>query len=337
MSTLLEVRNLTTSYKTSAGPIKAVDNISFTIAKGETVAIVGESGSGKSNAMLSVMRLIQPPGAITGGQILFDNCDLGTLSNRALGELRGNRLSMVFQDAMTALNPLLTVGKQITEILEQHLGFDRIAARSRATELLYMVGIPDPARLLQVYPHQLSGGMRQRVMIAMALSCEPDLLIADEPTTALDVTIQAQIVKLVKDLQQKMGMAVVWITHDLGVVASLADRVMVMYAGQIVESAPVAQLYRQPAHPYTAALLASLPRFDATGNGKLLAIDGTPPDALNPPKGCPFADRCTHVIDKCWEMNRPLVEIAPGHSSACWLVENEQIPDWNAAEEKQHD
>ncbi len=325
---LLDVRNLSVVYHTGTGPARAVDNVSFIVARSETVAIVGESGSGKSNAMLAVMRLIQAPGAISGSQIAFDGRDLLSLSEQEMRALRGNRLSMVFQDPMTALNPLFTIGRQVSDILRQHLGLSKQLAHERTVELLQRVGISDAARRLRDYPHQLSGGLRQRVMIAMALACEPELLIADEPTTALDVTIQAQIIELVKALQVELNTAVVWITHDLGVVASLADRVLVMYAGQIVESAPVERLYQFPAHPYTAGLLASLPRLDGSGRERLQSIEGVPPDALKTIPGCAFVERCQFAREQCHQQKPEPVTVAPGHHSACWLASADTTPPW---------
>ncbi len=325
---LLEVKGLTVAYDTAAGQSRAVDHISFSVARGEVVAIVGESGSGKSNAMLAVMRLIQAPGKVVEGEVLFDGRNLLQLSPSEMHTLRGNRFSMVFQDPMTALNPLLRVGDQVADILRQHIGLSRAEARGRSVELLQRVGIADAAHRLRDYPHQLSGGMRQRVMIAMALACDPELIIADEPTTALDVTIQAQIIQLVRTLQQQLGTAVVWITHDLGVVASLADRVIVMYAGGIVESAPVARLYQYPAHPYTAGLLASLPKLNASHKSRLQAIDGTPPNAIDMPQGCAFSDRCPYSVQKCRDQRPTLVTVAPGHESACWLVGSDAKPAW---------
>ena len=316
---LLEVRNLAVKFHTVDGVVNALNGISYSVDRGECLAIVGESGSGKSVGVLSILRLIpSPPGRITGGSILFRGTDLLTLDDRALRDIRGGAIAIIFQDPMTSLNPVMRVGTQIAESLMAHERLTRRQARSKAADLLALVGIPRPAERLGDYPHQFSGGMRQRVMIAMALSCSPQLIIADEPTTALDVTIQAQIVELVKKLQADLGTAVIWISHDLGVVARLADRVAVMYAGHIVEQAPVDELYARPAHPYTIGLLGSLPRLDAGGKKRLQAIGGLPPILLGDLRGCPFVPRCRFATDRCREQNPALAEVAPGHSVACW-------------------
>jgi len=324
MGNLLEVKNLVTKFYTQDGVVNAVNNISFELAEGETLGIVGESGSGKSVTMLSILRLIPtPPGKIVSGEVIFEDRDLLKLDEEEMRQVRGNRIAMIFQDPMTSLNPVLTINTQISEALQLHLQMDRAAARKRTIELLEMVGIPSAASRIDDYPHQFSGGMRQRVMIAMGLSCNPQLLIADEPTTALDVTIQAQIIELVKRLRRDIGMAVIWITHDLGVVAGLADRVIVMYAGYIVEKAPVKEIYANPRHPYTLGLLRSIPRLDETRKAKLTPIDGLPPDLIALPKGCPFAPRCNYVIDKCIEENPALmVTHSQRHLSACWRWED---------------
>ncbi|MCS7220213.1 MAG: ABC transporter ATP-binding protein [Anaerolineae bacterium] len=320
MGTLLEVKNLRTQFFTQDGVVHAVNGISYTLNEGETLAIVGESGCGKSVGVLSLIRLIpQPPGKIVDGEVWFDGRDLLRLSEDELRQVRGNRIAMIFQDPMTSLNPVLTIGQQIGEALQLHLGMSKQQARQRSIELLEMVGIPDAAKRIDDYPHQFSGGMRQRVMIAMGLSCNPQLLIADEPTTALDVTIQAQILDLVKRLKKEIGMAMIWITHDLGVVAGLAERVIVMYAGYIVEEAGVHDLYADPRHPYTLGLLRSIPRLDKGRQAKLQPIEGLPPDLIDPPKGCPFAPRCSYRIDRCWEENPPLETVARGHRVACWV------------------
>jgi oligopeptide transport system ATP-binding protein len=276
---------------------------------------------------MSLIRLIpQPPGKIVEGEVWFDGQDLVKLSEDELRHIRGNRIAMIFQDPMTSLNPVLTVGRQITESLELHLNMNKEQARKRAVELLQLVGIPGAEARLDDYPHQFSGGMRQRVMIAMGLSCDPQLLIADEPTTALDVTIQAQIVDLVNRLKQDLGMAIIWITHDLGVVAGMAQRVLVMYSGFIVEEANVDQIYAQPRHPYTLGLLRSIPRLDLGRQKRLVPIDGMPPDLLEAPKQCPFAPRCSFVIDKCWQANPPLELVSPNHKAACWVdISNIQV------------
>ena len=289
MANLLEVRDLRTQFFTQDGVVHAVNGISYDLEEGECLGIVGESGCGKSVSVLSVMRLIaDPPGKIVGGEVFFRGRDLRALSEDEMRYIRGAEIAMIFQEPMTSLNPVLTIGFQIVEALKLHQGMNTKEARNRAAELLEMVGIPEAADRLDDYPHQFSGGMRQRVMIAMALSCNPALLIADEPTTALDVTIQAQIVDLVKRLRDKLGMAVIWITHDLGVIARLAERVIVMYAGHIVETAAVEEVYAHPRHPYTLGLLGSLPRLDAEPGAKLYTIRGQPPDLISPRPGCPF-------------------------------------------------
>jgi len=324
MATLLEVRGLETRFFTQDGVVHAVNGISYHLDERDTLAIVGESGCGKSVGVMSLLRLIpQPPGKITGGEVLLgtgdDRKDLLKLSEDEIREVRGNRIAMIFQDPMVYLNPLLTIGFQISESLMLHLGMDKAAARKRSAELLEMTGVPRAAERLDDYPHQFSGGMRQRVMIAMGLSCKPEILIADEPTTALDVTIQAQITDLMKQLQREFGMAIIWITHDLGVVAGLANRVIVMYAGFIVEEAEVKTLYGTPLHPYTIGLLNSLPRLDVVRARRLVSVDGLPPDLIDLPKGCPFYARCTHALDKCATENPKLEPVAPGHKVACWV------------------
>jgi oligopeptide transport system ATP-binding protein len=320
MGRLLEVKGLRTQFFTQDGVVHAVNGISYHVDEGETLGIVGESGCGKTVNVLSVMRLIpQPPGKIVGGEAWFDGRDLLKISEEEMRQVRGNRISMIFQDPMTSLNPVLTIEQQVSEALMLHLGMDRKQARKRSIELLEMVGIPEAASRIDDYPHQFSGGMRQRVMIAMGLSCNPQLLIADEPTTALDVTIQAQILELVKQLKREIGMAVIWITHDLGVVAGLADRVNVMYAGYIIESGPVKDIYGDPRHPYTIGLLRSVPRLDESVKEKLIPIEGLPPDLIDPPPGCPFAPRCQYQIEKCLKENPPLETVARGHMVACWV------------------
>jgi oligopeptide transport system ATP-binding protein len=320
MAKLLEVKNLKTQFFTQDGVVHAVNGITYEVDQGETVAIVGESGSGKSVGVMSLIRLIpEPPGKIVDGEVWFDGQDLLKLNEEELRRIRGNRIAMIFQDPMTSLNPVLTIGRQITEAIELHLRLNRDEARKRAVELLELVGIPGASSRLDDYPHQFSGGMRQRVMIAMGLSCNPQLLIADEPTTALDVTIQAQIVDLVERLKEELGMAIIWITHDLGVVAGMADRVIVMYSGFIVEEADVDSLYAQPRHPYTLGLLRSIPRLDLGRQKRLIPIEGLPPDLLDPPSHCPFAPRCTFQMEKCWQENPPLMDVGAGHRSACWV------------------
>jgi oligopeptide transport system ATP-binding protein len=319
LSTLLDIRNLTTRFYTQDGVVKAVNGISYSIAPGATLGIVGESGCGKSVSMLSVMRLIpDPPGRVEAGEVFFNNRDLLKLSDDEMRRVRGAEIAMVFQDPMTSLNPVLTVGFQIGEALKLHQGVNDAQAKEQSAELLNLVGIPNATERLDDYPHQFSGGMRQRAMIAMGLSCNPQLLIADEPTTALDVTIQAQIIDLVKRLQEQLGMAVIWITHDLGVVARLTKRVVVMYAGYIIEDASVKELYGYPRHPYTIGLLGSLPRLDEAPGTKLVSIRGQPPDLVALPEGCPFAPRCTFVMDRCKQENPVLENVDPNHQVACW-------------------
>ncbi len=317
---ILEIKNLRTEFETQDGIVHAVNGISYNVHEGEAVGVVGESGCGKSVSMLSVMRLLPENFAhIKADAINFYGRNLLELSKDEMHNIRGSQIAMIFQDPMTSLNPVLTIGFQLKEPLKLHLGLSEEEATERAAELLKLVGIPEAENRLNDYPHQFSGGMRQRAMIAMALACNPKLLIADEPTTALDVTIQAQIVELVKRLREQFGMALIWITHDLGVVAGLAERILVMYAGYIVEDASVDELYANPLHPYTAALLRSLPKMDRDRAEKLETIEGLPPDLIALPKGCPFAARCKFAQDKCWAENPPLVERAPKHFVACWI------------------
>ncbi len=316
---ILEVENLRTEFRTEEGVVHAVNGISYQLSEGETLGIVGESGCGKSVSVLSIMRLLPSPPARITGSVRFKGTDLLTLSEAEMRKIRGAQIGMIFQDPLTSLNPVLTIGYQMIEPLQLHLGMDKEEARERAVELLEMVGIPAARNRLDDYPHQFSGGMRQRVMIAMALACNPALLIADEPTTALDVTIQAQIVDLMKRLRDEIGMSLIWITHDLGVVAGLAERVIVMYAGFIVEDALIDDLYENPRHPYTKALLNSLPRMDGSPGEKLETIEGLPPDLIALPKGCPFAARCKYAKPICFEQRPSLEEIAPGRRLACWV------------------
>lgn len=317
---LLEVKDLKTRFFTQDGVVHAVNGISYTLNEGETLGIVGESGCGKSVSVLSVMRLIpEPPGRIVGGEVLFEGQDLLKMSPNEIRRVRGNRVAMIFQDPMTSLNPVLTIGRQVSEALELHMGMDKAQARRRTIELLEMVGIPQAADRFDDYPHQFSGGMRQRVMIAMALSCNPQILIADEPTTALDVTIQAQIIDLVKRLRDEIGMAVIWITHDLGIIAGLAEKVIVMYAGYIVERAGVKDVYGDPRHPYTMGLLGSLPRLDEVRQERLTSIEGLPPDLIGLPLSCPFYPRCSYHIDRCQEDMPPLEPVGLDHEIACWV------------------
>ncbi len=323
MAILMEVKNLVTRFYTQDGVVHAVNGISYTMEEGEILGIVGESGCGKSVHALSIMRLIPtPPGKIESGEVWFDGRDLLKLSEAEMQHVRGAEIAMVFQDPMTSFNPVFTIGFQIMEALKLHQGMDDKQARERAEELLTMVGIPEAKTRLDDYPHQFSGGMRQRAMIAMALSCNPKLLIADEPTTALDVTIQAQIIDLVKRLQEQLGMAVMWITHDLGVVARLAQRINVMYAGFIIERGYVKDIYKRPRHPYTIGLLGSLPRLDEPPGTKLVSIPGMPPDLIDLPPGCPFVPRCTYAVDRCVEERPPLLEAdGVNHTVACWRWE----------------
>ena len=318
--TVLEVEDIRTRFHTRDGTVHAVNGISFDLREGELLGVVGESGSGKSVTMMSLLKLLpMPPAEIASGRVRLDGEDLMALDADALRDVRGARIGFVFQDPMTSLNPVLTVGYQLTEPLRAHLGMRRDAARRRAVELLERVGIPAAARRLGDFPHQFSGGMRQRVMIAIALACNPKVLIADEPTTALDVTIQAQILDLVKRLRRESGMAIIWITHDLGVMAGLADRVMVMYGGLVVERASVAKLYKDPRHPYTRGLLATLPRLDGTRAERLESIPGQPPSLGRTPAACPFAPRCGHAFERCRQENPALERVAQGHEVACWL------------------
>jgi oligopeptide/dipeptide ABC transporter ATP-binding protein len=324
---LLDVRHLSTQFTTRGGVVRAVDDVSWDVREGETVALVGESGGGKSVSALSIMRLVAAPaGRITAGEVWFKGRDLLRLSEEEMRRVRGREIAMVFQEPMTSLNPVLTVGRQLTEGIETHLGADPARARARAEELLQMVGIPDPARRLGLYPHQFSGGMRQRMMIAMALACEPALVLADEPTTALDVTIQAQILELLKSLSRRLGAAMLIITHNLGVVARYADRVNVMYAGRIVEQGTARELYAHPRHPYTLGLLRSVPRLDEARRARLDPIEGQPPDLTRLPPGCAFAPRCAFRVDLCLT-ERPALRPAgaDGHVSACWEIE--RLPD----------
>lgn len=316
---LLEIEGLKTQFFTSAGTVRAVDGVDYTVEEGETVAVVGESGCGKSVTALSIMRLVaDPPGKITDGQIRFKGTDLVALPEEEMRQIRGRDIGMVFQEPMTSLNPVLSIGRQLTETLETHFGMSREKADERAIELLGLVGIAEPERRLAQYPHHFSGGMRQRVMIAMALACDPKLIIADEPTTALDVTIQAQILELMKNLTREMGVAMIIITHNLGVVARYADRVNVMYAGKIVESGSAEEIYHHPRHPYTLALLKSVPRLDLPRGGKLDPVDGQPPDLARLDDGCAFRPRCRFATDSCAKGVPELGEVRDKHWSRCF-------------------
>ncbi len=318
---ILDVRDLMAVYRTRDAVIHAVNGLSFTLNRGEVLGLVGESGAGKSAAMMALLGLLPRASAeVTGGQVLYGGEDLLRASPARLRKLRGGDFGFVFQDPSTSLNPVLSVGYQLAESVRVHLGLSRRAARARATELLALVGVPDPKHRMDQFPHQFSGGQRQRIMIAMALACEPKVLIADEPTTALDVTVQAQILELLRDLRRQLGMAVVWITHDLGVIAGIADRVMVMYAGRIVEQAPVRTLFASPSHPYTRALLEALPRADGPPAARLHAIPGQPPGLEVLPRDCPFRPRCAEAFDLCARSWPALRSVAPGHAAACYLV-----------------
>jgi len=323
LATLLEIDSLQTHFFTSAGVVKAVDGVSYTVDEGETVAVVGESGCGKSVTAMSILRLIPwPPGKIVGGAIRFDGKNLLDLDEQGIRDLRGKDIGMIFQEPMTSLNPVLTIGLQLTETLMAHTDISEAKAQERAVELLGMVGISEPERRLEQYPHHLSGGMRQRVVIAMALSCEPKLIIADEPTTALDVTIQAQILELMKDLTKRLGVAMIIITHNLGVVARYADRVNVMYAGRIIESGTAQDVYYNPKHPYTLALLKSVPRMDQARQAKLDPVEGQPPDLSQLDGGCAFRARCRFAVGKCAEGYPPLEKVTDTQSVSCWEKDN---------------
>ena len=320
MAELLNVKDLETRFRTQEGVVHAVNGVSFKLNEGETLGIVGESGCGKSVSVLSTLRLIpMPPGEIVGGTVDFQGKDLLKLSHEELRHVRGAQIGFVFQDPMTSFNPVHTIGRQLMEPLEIHLNMNKQQAWDRAVELLTMVQIPNAEDRMKDYPHQFSGGMRQRAMIAMALSCSPQILIADEPTTALDVTIQAQIIDLVKSLRDELGMAIIWITHDLGVVAGLAERVNVMYAGYIVEESKVKDIYQSPEHPYTLGLLKSLPRLDMEEKKRLVSIEGVPPVLFKIPKFCPFVSRCTYRVEKCLQENPPLLPVGKDHKAACWV------------------
>ena len=322
MATLLEVKNLKTHFFTMEGVVKAVDGVSYELNEGETLGLVGESGCGKSVSALSVMRLIpDPPGKIIDGEILLDGEDILKIDMEGMREVRGAKIAMVFQEPMTSLNPVLTVERQITETLQLHMGMSKLESQRESVNLLTRVGIPDPEIRIKQYPHQFSGGMRQRVMIAMALSCNPRLIIADEPTTALDVTIQAQILDLMKSLTTELGVALIVITHNLGVVARYADRVNIMYAGKVIERGEAHEIYSNPRHPYTVGLLRSVPRLDLPRRAKLDPIEGQPPDLINLPPGCAFRERCRWAIDKCATDTPELVETSDGHLSACFRAD----------------
>ncbi len=316
---LIDIEELRVSFFTPGGEVQAVRGVSWFLEEGEALGIVGESGSGKSVSVYAVMRLLQNPGKVVGGTIRFDGKDILSLSEDEMRSIRGNEIAMIFQDPMTSLNPVYTVGDQIFEPLKLHLNMKGAQARKRAEELLAMVGIPNPKRRLKQYPFEFSGGMRQRAMISMALACEPKLLIADEPTTALDVTIQAQILEIMKDLKKKRNMSIVLITHDLGIVSDICDKIIIMYSGEVMEYGPIESLYFNPSHPYTIGLIHSLPKIDQKEGEPLTPIEGFPVDLMHPPEGCPFAPRCEHCMKVCLTEKPPYFEMEQGHFSACWL------------------
>ena len=322
---LVDIKNERLSFFTPAGEVKALNDVSIHLKEGEVLGIVGESGSGKSVTAYSLMGLTAHPGKLIGGTLQFNGHEIEEMGEKEMRKIRGKEISIIFQDPMTSLNPVYTIGNQITEVIRLHTDKDKKQAYARAKELLELVGINEPEKRLKQYPHELSGGMRQRVMIAMGLICHPQLLIADEPTTALDVTIQAQILELMKDLQKKTKMGIIFITHNLGVVADICDKVSVMYAGKIVEQGPVDDIFYKPAHPYTMGLLRSMPRVDAESYERLIPIEGSPVDMLNPPEGCPFAPRCEHCMKICLKKMPPYVEIGENHRSACWLRIQERL------------
>ena len=321
---VLSVRGLKTHFRLRTGTLKAVDGLSFELQAGRVLCIVGESGSGKSVTAQSIMRLIELPGRIVDGDISFRDQDLLALTEHQMEDLRGNRIGMIFQDPMTSLNPVFTIGEQIVETIIAHTGASKEEARARAVELMRLVGIPEPEGRLSDYPHQFSGGMRQRVLIAIAIACEPDILIADEPTTALDVTIQAQILRLLSDIQKKLGSAMILITHDLGVVSAMADEVLVMYSGRMVEYGDVKTIFRNPRHPYTLGLLDSIIKLDDSRESELRSISGLPPIPIDPPPGCAFRDRCVKAMDVCGEQDPPWVETATGSTAVCHAVQADE-------------
>lgn len=317
---LLEVKDMKTSFFIHVGEVQAVRGVSFTVNKGEAIGIVGESGSGKSVTSMSVMKLLQYPGKIKSGEVLFKGEDIVGKTDKEMMAIRGNEIAMIFQDPMTSLNPVYTIGDQIIEAIRRHQGLGKKEAKEKAIEMLKLVGIPSPETRVDNYPHEFSGGMRQRAMIAIALSCEPDLLIADEPTTALDVTIQAQILELMKDLKDKINTSIILITHDLGVVADVCSRIIVMYGGLIMEEGTAEEIFYDPKHPYTMGLLKSIPRLDLEQKQRLIPVEGTPPDLIKPPVGCPFASRCPYAMKICTEHRPPYFEPSKGHRSMCWLL-----------------
>ncbi len=322
---LLEIKDERLSFFTPAGEVKALNGVSFSMEEGEVLGIVGESGSGKSVTAYSVMGLTAYPGKLIGGTINFNGHQIDKMSEKEMRKIRGNEVSIIFQDPMTSLNPVYTIGNQITEVICLHTGKSKKEAHDRAKELLELVGINEPAKRLTQYPHELSGGMRQRVMIAIALACEPKLLIADEPTTALDVTIQAQILELMQELRKKLGMSIIMITHDLGVVASMCERIAVMYAGHIVEYGTADEIFYEPKHEYTKGLIKSIPKLNVQETERLIPIEGQPVDLLNPPAGCPFAPRCAHCMKICLREMPPKTELSDTHYSQCWLLQKEEF------------
>ena len=327
---ILDIKEERLSFFTPAGEVKALNGVSFTMNQGDVLGVVGESGSGKSVTAYSVMGLTAYPGKLVGGKVWFNGHEIENMKEKDFRKIRGNEVSIIFQDPMTSLNPVYTIGNQIVEVIRLHTDKNKTEAWARAKELLELVGINEPEKRLKQYPHELSGGMRQRVMIAIALACEPKLLIADEPTTALDVTIQAQIMDLLAEIKEKTSTAIILITHDLGVVASMADRVAVMYAGKVVETGTCEDIFYRNAHPYTQALLKSLPSVDMNKTQRLVSIPGTPPDLLNPPKGCGFGARCTHCMKICHDEQPPVFKVGEGHEAACWLLH----PDCPSAAER---
>jgi oligopeptide transport system ATP-binding protein len=329
MPKILDVKNLVTRFHTFDGVVHALNGVTFDLEAGETLAIVGESGSGKSVTMMSLLHLLpMPPAKIEGGEAIFHyndhSTDLLSLSKKEISRIRGGQIGFIFQDALSALNPVMTIGRQISECLTEHLGLSKEDSRKRVIELLRRVGIPGAKQRYKNYPHQFSGGMRQRVMIAVAIACNPKIVIADEPTTALDVTVQAQIVELTKELQNELNIAVIWITHDLGVVAGIADRVLVMYAGKPVEIAPVDELYDHPQHPYTIGLLEALPRLNQTESKRLVSIEGAPPDLLEAPRHCQYVWRCPHAFDRCWHEIPPRITVSENHYVTCFYDINKE-------------
>lgn len=320
MENILEVKNVKTSFFTHLGEVQAVRGASFTMKKGDILGIVGESGSGKSVTALSVMRLIEEPGRIKEGQIIFDGNDITNLNERQMSDIRGNEIAMIFQDPMTSLNPVYSIRNQMVEVIRRHQNISNKDAIKKAINMLHLVGIPEPEQRIKAYPHQFSGGMRQRAMIATALSCSPKLLIADEPTTALDVTIQAQILDIMRNIKSQLNTSIILITHDLGVIAEICTNIIVMYGGMIMEKGSVDDIFYDPQNPYTVGLHKSVPKMNASHKDRLIPIDGSPPDLLSPPAGCPFSTRCPNVMEICLEKMPPMFNLNENHSSACWLL-----------------